>query len=224
MYTVYKHTAPNGKVYIGITSQKPEYRWKNGNGYKKNKHFYRAILKYGWDNIKHEIICQSPMSAAQAGAVEKSFIKLYDSTNPDKGYNHSIGGDKGALGHKPSKSVRKAWSENHKGQVPWNKGRHMSIEARLKMSEKDKGRTPWNKGMTMPDEYRQKLSVAHKGQNPTRVKQVICIETLDRYASASEAARRIGLTTGAVTAVCRGINKTAGGYHWKYAENMEESK
>jgi hypothetical protein len=28
MYTLYKHTAPNGKVYIGITSRKPESRWE----------------------------------------------------------------------------------------------------------------------------------------------------------------------------------------------------
>lgn len=31
MYTVYKHTTPSGKVYIGITGQKPERRWQNGN-------------------------------------------------------------------------------------------------------------------------------------------------------------------------------------------------
>ena len=55
MYVVYKHTTPSGKVYIGITGLKPERRWRNGNGYKDNEHFYRAILKYGWDNIKHEI-------------------------------------------------------------------------------------------------------------------------------------------------------------------------
>lgn len=39
MYTVYKHTTPSGKVYVGITKQKPEQRWDNGNGYKKNEHF-----------------------------------------------------------------------------------------------------------------------------------------------------------------------------------------
>ena len=30
-YTVYKHTSPSGKVYIGITCRKPEYRWNHGN-------------------------------------------------------------------------------------------------------------------------------------------------------------------------------------------------
>lgn len=32
MYSVYKHTAPNGKVYIGITGKDPEKRWLNGGG------------------------------------------------------------------------------------------------------------------------------------------------------------------------------------------------
>ena len=53
-YTVYKHTFPNNKVYIGITSQSVSRRWRNGEGYRnKQQLIYRAILKYGWDNIKH---------------------------------------------------------------------------------------------------------------------------------------------------------------------------
>lgn len=55
-YIVYRHTSPNGKVYIGITSRKPEQRWKNVNGYKDSPKFYNAIKKYGWDNFKHEIL------------------------------------------------------------------------------------------------------------------------------------------------------------------------
>ena len=34
-YTVYKHTSPIGKVYIGITKMNPIRRWSNGKGYKK---------------------------------------------------------------------------------------------------------------------------------------------------------------------------------------------
>ena len=58
-YNVYKHTFPNGKVYIGITRQKPKYRWANGNGYlrlKPNGEYKqplmaRAVIKYGWENV-----------------------------------------------------------------------------------------------------------------------------------------------------------------------------
>lgn len=39
-YTVYRHTSPSGKVYIGITSMNPEKRWgKNGYGYRRQKYF-----------------------------------------------------------------------------------------------------------------------------------------------------------------------------------------
>ena len=56
-YKIYKHTFPNGKVYIGLTSQEPKKRWgSDGNGYYGQKYIYRAIKKYGWKNIKHEIL------------------------------------------------------------------------------------------------------------------------------------------------------------------------
>lgn len=55
-YNAYKHTAPNGKVYIGITGVAPKRRWANGNGYRNQTLFYRAIKKYGWENINSEIL------------------------------------------------------------------------------------------------------------------------------------------------------------------------
>ena len=56
-YIVYKHTTPSGKVYIGITRTTLERRCgSNGRNYSKNILFYRAIQKYGWQNIKHEIL------------------------------------------------------------------------------------------------------------------------------------------------------------------------
>ena len=48
-YTVYIHNNKiNHKKYIGITKQKPEYRWGyNGCNYKESPHFWNAIQKYG---------------------------------------------------------------------------------------------------------------------------------------------------------------------------------
>ena len=57
IYTVYMHTSPSNKRYIGVTKQKPISRWRtDGSGYKHNKHFWNAIQKYGWDNFEHIII------------------------------------------------------------------------------------------------------------------------------------------------------------------------
>ena len=58
-YTVYRHICPNNKMYIGITRKKPEDRFLNGQGYFDNKKFYKDIKKYGWDNIKHEILFEN---------------------------------------------------------------------------------------------------------------------------------------------------------------------
>lgn len=55
-YTVYMHISPNNKKYIGVTKNKPEKRWGYGNNYKSSPMFYKAIKKYGWNNIEHKIL------------------------------------------------------------------------------------------------------------------------------------------------------------------------
>lgn len=87
-FIVYKHINKiNNKVYIGITKRKPSERWKNGNGYKNNIHFFSAIQKYGWNNFEHIILNES-LSEEEAKLLEEKYIKEYDSTNPEKGYNN----------------------------------------------------------------------------------------------------------------------------------------
>lgn len=98
-YCVYKHTNKfNGKVYIGITCRKPEVRWNHGKGYENNEYFYRAIQKYGWeDGFIHEIIADG-LTKATACKIEVELIVAYDSTNYEKGYNCSAGGECGNSG------------------------------------------------------------------------------------------------------------------------------
>lgn len=98
-YYVYKHTNKhNGKVYIGITCRQPEVRWNNGKGYENNEHFYRAIQKYGWnEGFIHEIIA-SGLTKELACQMEIELISTYDSTNYEKGYNCSNGGECGNSG------------------------------------------------------------------------------------------------------------------------------
>jgi len=102
MYVVYVHKFPNNKVYVGITGNRyPKKRWSCGNGYKTQQLMWRAIQKYGWDNIEHEIVAKN-LTHEDACRLEIKLIKQYKSNNSDYGYNVSSGGD-GANGIKLSK-------------------------------------------------------------------------------------------------------------------------
>lgn len=59
MSCVYKHTFPNGAVYIGRTNMKPEDRWLNGWGYRNCPLMFAAILQFGWNNVEHEILADN---------------------------------------------------------------------------------------------------------------------------------------------------------------------
>lgn len=52
-----------------------------------------------------------------------------------------------------------------------------------------------------------------------RSKKVLCVETNEIFNSAKEAMEAIGIK--GIDACCRGKQKTAGGYHWKYIEAKE---
>ena len=115
MYTVYMHKCPNGKVYIGITSRRPKARWVCGNGYIKNEHFYRAIQKYGWENIEH-IIVEQNLSKKDAAELEIKLIKEYKSNDYKFGYNMSSGGEFGGSGVIVSQETRAKLSQKRKGR------------------------------------------------------------------------------------------------------------
>ena len=137
IYSVYIHTSPNNKVYIGITSMSPpEKRWKNGLGYCQNKHFYSAIQKYGWKNFKHEILF-SGLTKKEADDKEMELIALYNATNREKGYNKNNGGSSvGRLTEEQKKNLSRIWKEKFKRpeDMPMY-GKHHTEEAKQKMRE-----------------------------------------------------------------------------------------
>lgn len=93
-YCVYKHTCPNGKVYIGQTGRNPEARWgKNGYCYKTTPYFKSAIDKYGWNNISHEILYDG-LTQEKACELEIKLIEKYKSNDRRYGYNLTSGGEK----------------------------------------------------------------------------------------------------------------------------------
>ena len=126
-YTVYMHTSPSGKKYIGITSLKPERRWAKGLGYSRCPYMSKAIEKYGFENFLHEILYIN-LTKEEAEQKEVELIAYYDTTNPNKGYNVEFGGN----------STGKLSKEQKDKLRNWNLGKKHSEETKRKMSESGK--------------------------------------------------------------------------------------
>lgn len=147
-YCVYKHTSPSNKVYIGITSLEPRKRWLNGKGYIKNKYFYRAIEKYGWENIKHEILFNG-LTKEEACQKEIELINLFKSNQKEYGYNLSSGGESGHAGCVCSEETRNRISKSSKSSLESTKrkisgtltGRKLSEEHRRNIGIASKNRS-----------------------------------------------------------------------------------
>ena len=72
-YSVYCHIFPNGKRYVGISSN-VEQRWNDGKNYEKNTEMWNDIVKYGWSNIEHQIIKEG-LTKKEALALERKMIR-----------------------------------------------------------------------------------------------------------------------------------------------------
>lgn len=87
MYKIYKLTFPNGKIYIGQTSQELKNRWDSGRGYKENEALFHDILLYGWLNVKKEML-EEVEDKETALEREAYYIEKHNSGNAEYGYNH----------------------------------------------------------------------------------------------------------------------------------------
>jgi len=231
-YVVYKHTSPSGKVYIGITSQPPKRRFDNGRGYSHNEHFRRAINAYGWHNFKSEILGKG-LSRDEAVLEEKRLISLYDSTNWDKGYNLMTGGD--GIGTHTEATIQKLrilgtgkkWPiERRLSFSRKRKGKTHSEEAKKKMSliAKGAGNPFYGRHHTEDAKKRIRANMPDRRGGKSSLAVSVCQYDLDgklisTFPSISDAGRENGIENYYnISACCRGRQKTAYGYVWKYAE------
>ena len=226
-YIVYKHTTPSQKVYIGITCQEPQKRWKYGKGYELCTAFNRAIQKYGWENIDHTILFEG-LSKEEACELEQQLISKYKSTNPQYGYNLTSGGEH----YEPSREMCLRMSESHK------KSYSEHPEYRERISENQKGRK-------LSDEHKEKIRQSmlkyHEEHSEHRTvcgnsfrgksrgeefskavgkrmsKRVMCVETQKIYNSLKEAAACEGGSPSGISIMLNGRAKTCAGKTYIYA-------
>lgn len=225
-YCVYEHITPSNKRYIGITKQSPEKRWKNGKGYELCTAFNRAIKKYGWENITHNIIASS-LTKDEACKLEQHYIALYDTANPQHGYNLTSGGENYTPNdewrNRASKAHLDYYSNNPDAKAKISKrqtGKTASVSTRAKMSESRK------KYIAMHPEVRERCGASFRGKKRSKEnceklkvanqKKVKCVETGTIFHSVQEAANFANVCRTSVSNYLTGRSKNCGGYHFEY--------
>ena len=203
---IYRHYIINKdkkeKSYVGqVQNREPEKRWRNGWGYiseeKEYNHFSRAIVKYGWDNFRHEILLTVKCETKEElkfwlDAWETYYIWYYDSYY--NGYN------------------------SKKGPID-EEYRH---ETKQRMSEIKKGNTNRLKGIKKTKEHKEKISESLKGKycggSNHNARKVICLNTLQVFGCINEA--KEWCKKGDVWACCKKRQTYAG----KHPETGEKLK
>lgn len=248
-WCVYMHTSPSGKRYIGITSQEPNKRWENGNGYLRKKDGIKydqpamayAVIKYpDWKNQWiHEILFNG-LSEEDAKNIEQDFIVKYKTADSRFGYNITYGGD-GHIGHSPSEETRRKISEGVKKSMTPEviAKKHeaalcrpaMSEETKKKISESHSGDKHFLWGKHHSEETKEKISSAMigkcAGKNHYRARSVYCYELDESFDSLIDAENKYGFNHSNIAACCRGKIKSTGKHpitgeplHWKYIDKF----
>jgi hypothetical protein len=127
---IYIFTFPHGKQYVGFTKD-PYQRFKeHKSAAKRGKNYplYCAIRKYGWENVKKEVVMSHPDAEWVKTTWEPAFIKVLDTQAT--GYNLTAGGE-GVLD--PSPEVRRKMGDPKRGKPAWNRGKKMTDDQLVNM-------------------------------------------------------------------------------------------
>jgi group I intron endonuclease len=144
MDIIYKISSPKGKVYIGRTNnfngRMAEHKCNAFTKKAKNS-LYKAIRKYGWDNMIKEIICE--VETEQAQKLEEELIKAHNSVR--KGYNDTYCGGGGDIweGRYDTDEYMKFVERQRNDKIGEKNGMYgktHSDESRDKLKERAKGR------------------------------------------------------------------------------------
>lgn len=164
-FKVYCHICPDDTRYIGITSQYLKTRWRKGGIGYEGQHFYEAVLKYGWNNIKHEVLFEN-LSEEEAYIKEIELIKQYDTTNPEHGWNTVVGGQVNRIYGEKNGNFGKHWFTNGINNIMaetcpdgfWRGKTDSDETKRLKKISNSRKRIP------LSEEHKEKIRKAHLGR------------------------------------------------------------
>jgi len=204
IFTIYKVLFPNNKIYIGYTSLPLAKRIKKH--YEAAKHekqkrtpIMNAIRKF--QGQESWLVLEQVTSLELAHQREIHYIKTYDATNFNKGYNLSLGGDgikhtaftKAKIGKSSTKSnkMRFANPKNVKKQSDALKKYWSKNDAKLEASKR-------------------------RGGKPFEVINQITGKKVGEFFSQRECARTLGISPGAINNCLQGRRTSCYGYIFKF--------
>jgi len=250
MIGIYKLTSPSGKSYIGqsVNVERRMIKYKNANC-KAQYGIYNAILKYGFDSFKLEIIHELDESDNVIdilNKLEESEIRIQNTMYPN-GYNMVSGGNNRFASEKHKENL----SISHKGKkmlpqtaaalLKANIGRVVSEEVKKIISEKQKGiKKPKDQveksrlsriGIKLSDEHKNKLSKALIGRKkPDGFKYILAKEVykldmdynlIEKFKSLSDAATSINTMPKRISACFTGSRGSHLGFRWVSKEYFD---
>ena len=193
-YKVYVHINKiNNKMYVGVTCRTLNIRsGTKGQFYNDNPKFYKEIQEFGWDNFEHMIL-RDNLTREEAADIEREYIKLFATQDPEFGYNTLAGG------------FALYGEENRRF------GKHHTEKTKAMLRESSKRLWTGESGEMM----RSKLL----GGNNSRARAVYCLSNDTMYPSIADASRALSVTCTRVKDVCKGIRNHTHGLKFMYADD-----
>lgn len=227
---LYRNTI-NNKIYIGQTLD--EKRRKREHRYARDNYpFHNAIRKYGFDKFEYKVLFYTFSKSKERlkviiDAIETHYIRKYNSTDKNIGYNLAKGGE-GTVGVALTKETRDKISATKKSQhlrhsrerieymSKISTGRVFSLESRTQLSNS-------RSGIPVSEDTKAKISNSLKGTPAYNKLPVLQLnlngEILNEFPSAIEAGKSLGKLSGSkISECCKGSRKTAYGFKWKYKD------
>lgn len=160
----------NNKVYIGQTSERFQRRywhhnWNLSNGSHHNKFLQNSWNKYGSNNFEFRII-HVLKDGEDINLLEKQYIKQFNATEYEYGYNMQDGGQPESMHRFISEESRKIVGEKNRQHML---GRKLSDETRAKMRASSKHCGPGSDGRKRISEYMSNRTVSDATKEKLRV-------------------------------------------------------
>lgn len=152
----------NNKRYFGQTKDTKD-RWSSHKS--GNKQYIDKIIKSdGIDNFTY-IIIETNLSVSQASIMEKYYIDVFNTTNPNFGYNISPGGE--SVSDETRIKISNSLKGKNMGEANQFYGKQHSDITKEQMSKAKKGENHPFFGKPLPEQHRKNIGNALKGKQHT---------------------------------------------------------